>query len=114
MVGFDHNSILFLPTVVYCTGRILLMKYYNFLWQSFPQDHMITLERLNKIITLKDDIIDTVVSSTNSEKGNKMILNISLHVLDADEDLRQFYLLVERIISNPKLSKIISVFKNGR
>jgi len=75
---------------------------------------MISLDRFNKIITLKDNIIDAVASSSNSEEGNKTILNISLHIIEADENLRQFYLLVERIIDNPKLSKIINVFKNGR
>jgi len=90
------------------------MKYYNFLWRSFPRDHKVSFERFNKIVPLNDDIADTIVSSKTSEEGNKMVLDISLRIVDVDQELREFYLLVERIISNPKLSKILNVFKNGK
>ena len=70
--------------------------------------------RFNKIIPLNDDIGDTIVSSKTSEEGNQMVLDISLRIIETDQELREFYLLVERIIDNPKLSKIINVFKNGK
>ena len=96
------------------TGRILLMKYYNFLLSSFPRDHLISFDRLNKAVPIKDsEIVSTIVSSSDSKKTNRLILNITLNVIDKDQDLREFYLLVDRIIDNPKLSKILNVFRNG-
>ncbi|XP_065903832.1 uncharacterized protein [Dysidea avara] len=103
-----------LPTLSFCVSlecRILLMKYYNFLWRSFPRDHVISFDRFNNIVPLDGDVVDTIVSKT-AEEGNKLILDISLRVIDTDQELREFYLLVERIIGNPKLSKIMTVFKN--
>ena len=74
---------------------------------------MISFDRFNNIVPLDGDVVDTIVSKT-AEEGNKLILDISLRVIDTDQELREFYLLVERIIGNPKLSKIMTVFKNGK
>ena len=74
---------------------------------------MISFDRFNKMIPLNAGIADTIVSSTNSEEGNRLILGISLRIIDTDQDLREFYILVSRIIDNPKLSKIMNVFKSG-
>ena len=93
-------------------GRLVLKKYYNFLWQSFPQDHLTTLGRFCKIVTLSDHSVDAVVSST-SDDGNQKILNICVLAIDKDRVLIEFSDLVNRIIDNPKLSTMMKVFKKG-
>ena len=91
----------------------MLMKYYNFLWRSFPQDHMISFDRFSKIVPVKETASDAIASKT-SEEGNQVILDICIGIIDKDQDLEDFYHLVERIIDNPKLSKIMEVLKNGK
>ena len=88
------------------------MKYYNFLWRSFPQDHVISFDRLNKIVPLKEGTADSILPKT-PEEGNQEILDISITIIDKDQDLQEFYFVVDKIIDNPKLSKIMKVLKNG-
>jgi len=97
---------------MYFTGRILLIKYYNFLWRSFPRDHVISFDRLSKVVPLKEDTTDSIISKS-SEEGNQLILDISISIIDRDEDLQSFYFVVDKIIDNPKLAKIMKVFQNG-
>ena len=94
-------------------GRRVLKKYYNFLWRSFPQDHLVTLGRFTKLVNLTSNLVDSVVSSQTSEEGNRKILNICVLSIDRDNLLLEFSLLIVKIIDNPKLSIILRVFKNG-
>ena len=94
-------------------GRCVLKKYYNFLWQSFPQDHLTTLSRFSKMVRLNDGTINTVASSPTSDEGNQKILNICIVAIDKDKILLEFSHLIDRIIDNPKLSTMMKIFKNG-
>ena len=91
----------------------MLKKYYNFLWQSFPQDHLTTLGRFCKIARVGDDLVDSIVSSATSDDGNQKILNICVLSIDKDNVLIEFSHLIEKIIDNPKLLTIMKIFKNG-
>ena len=97
-----------------CLGRCVLKKYYNFLWQSFPQDHLTTLSRFLKLIRqLRDTTIDAIASSSTSDEGNQKILNICILSIDKDMILLEFSGLIDKIIDNPKLCTIMKIFKNG-
>ena len=100
-------------TFNFVLGCLVLKKYYNFLWQSFPQDHLTTLGRFSKIVRLPDDLVDSVVSSSTSDDGNQKILNICALSIDKDRVLIEFSDLVNKIIDNPKLSTMMKVFKKG-
>ena len=95
------------------TGRLVLKKYYNFLWRSFPQDHLVSYDRLNKMLSLERDIYDLIFSSETPEPPNQRILNFCIYGIGNDKLIVDFFSIVKNIISNPKLSKILNVFKNG-
>ena len=94
-------------------GRCVLKKYYNFLWQSFPQDHSVTLGRFTKVVNLAKNLVDSIASSQTSDEGNRKILNICILSIDRDNLLLEFSLVIDKIIDNPKLSVIMKIFKNG-
>ena len=75
---------------------------------------MITYERLRSGGVLHDKIKRTIMSTGSPEEGNQTILDIVILGINKDIILLQFYDLVERLIDNPKLSKIMEVFKNGQ
>jgi len=94
-------------------GRVVLKKYYNFLWQSFPQDHLETLNRICRLVRVADSLVDTVVSSPTPDEGNQKILNICVLSIDKDNVLIEFSQLIEKIIDNPKLSTMMKIFRRG-
>lgn len=94
-------------------GCCVLKKYYNFLWQNFPQDHLTTLSRFCKMVQLSDGMINNIASSPTSDEGNQKILNICIVAVDKDTILLEFSDLINRIIDNPKLSTMMKIFKNG-
>ena len=91
----------------------MLKKYYNVLWQNFPQDHLETLGRISKLARLADHMVDAIVSSSTSDEGNQKILNICVLSIDKNNLLLEFADLIDNIINNPKLSIMMRVFKNG-
>ena len=105
------NSVLLLCTAY--LGRLVLKRYYNFLWKNFPQDHLVSLGRLCKLVPLSDDVVDDIVSSSSSEEGNQKLLNICVVMIETDESLPRFCNLVDKIIDNPKLSKMMKIFRDG-
>ena len=94
-------------------GRMVLKRYYNFLWKNFPQDHLVSLGRFCKLVPLSDDIVDMIVSSSSPEEGNQKLLNICVITVDKDKALLTFCDIVHKIIDNPKLSKIMKIFRDG-
>lgn len=94
-------------------GRILLRKYYNFLWRSFPKDHLITHVKFAELFKLDKDLHDDIIAAA-PEKGNRMILDICVIGICRDVALIEYCSIVEKLINNPKLSKIMKVFKNGQ
>lgn len=112
--AYIHN-IMYSTYFNICTGRIVLKKYYNFLWKSFPEDHLIAYRRFSGTITqLDDDLTNSIVSAPTPERGNQIMLDIAMIGVSKDKTLMEFYYLVEEIIDNPKLSKIMKVFRNGK
>ena len=78
-----HNVIL--------TGKATLKKHYNALWMSLPENHLITLERFCDInlYGMYDEVVDQIVSSTNSQWSNKKILDLLISVIKNDNQLLQ-------------------------
>ena len=99
-------------TFLHIVGRLLLKRYYNFLWKNFPQDHLVSLGRFCKLVPLSDDVVDIIVSSSPDE-GNQKLLNICVVTIENDKSLPRFCSLVEHIIDNPKLSQLLKIFRDG-
>ena len=92
---------------------MVLKRYYNFLWKNFPQDHLVSLGRFCKLVPLSDDVVDMTVSSSSPEDGNQKLLNICVITIEKDKALLTFCDIVDKIIDNPKLSKIMKIFRDG-
>ena len=70
--------------------------------------------KLIDIVKLDDKICNDIVSATTSERGNQIMLDIATIGVNKDTTLMEFYYLVNELIDNPKLLKIMKVFKNGQ
>ena len=92
---------------------MVLKRYYNFLWKNFPQDHLVSLGRFCKLVPLSDDIVDMIVSSSSPEEGHQKLLNICVITIEKDKALLTFCDIVDKIIDNPKLSKIMKIFRDS-
>ena len=96
------------------TGRTMLHSYYDTLWESFPQDHLITLSRLCNLLTVEERLVETIASYSSSEMANKRILNAALSNVKHDSVLLGFCILVEKLIEDPAKSKVIEKLRNGQ
>ena len=92
----------------------MLHKYYDMLWQSFPQDHLITLSRLCDLLPVDEGLVETIVSYSSSDMANKRILNAALSNLKNDSELLGFSVLVEKLINNPEKTKMIESLRHGK
>ena len=75
---------------------------------------MIAYGKLISIIKLDDKISNEIISATSSERGNQIMLDLVTIGVNKDKTLMEFYYLISQLIDNPKLLKIMKVFKNGQ
>ena len=92
----------------------MLHSYYDTLWQSFPQDHLITLSRLCNLLPVEERLVETIASYSSSEMANKRILNAALSNVKHDSVLLGFCILVEKLIEDPTKSKVIEKLRSGQ
>ena len=99
--------------VIIITGRTMLHSYYDTLWQSFPQDHLITLSRLCDFLPVGERLVETIALYPTSEHdvANRRILNAALSNVKRDNELLGFCLLVEKLIASPNKAKTIETLK---
>jgi len=91
----------------------LLKKYCNFLLKNFPPDHFESLARVNKFIPLDDILVDAVITASCPAEGNQRMLKICMLMVYLDKYLIEFCSIMEKLIDNPKMSKIMKVFRRG-
>ena len=91
----------------------MLHSYYDTLWQSFPQDHLITLSRLCDLLPVDEKLMQTIASYSSSEVANKRILNAAISNVKHDSVLLGFCILVEKLIEDPEKSRIIEKLRSG-
>ena len=103
-------------TCVLCVyvGVVVFKKYCNFFWKSFPKDYSVTLARFCEASSKKIDSDDNIATCPSLEIGNMKIKFLCMSGVESDDDLLTFGDIMEEIIDNPKLSKIVEVFKEGR
>ena len=97
----------------FVTGRTMLHSYYDTLWQSFPQDHLITLSRLCDLLPVEEKLMQTITSYSSSEVANKRILNAAISNVKHDSVLLGFCILVEKLIEDPEKSRVIERLRSG-
>ena len=94
----------------------MLHSHYDTLWQSFPQDHLITLSRLCDLLPVDERLVETIAlyPTTDQDVANRRILNAALSNVKLDSELLGFCMLVEKLIENPEESKIIVKLRSGQ
>ena len=68
---------------------------------SLPEDHMITLQRFYdiEIFGISDEIVDHIVSSTNSRWSNKLIFGTLICLTENDNQLLGLSFVIERLVT---------------
>ena len=100
------------------TGVATLKKHYNNLWISLPEDHMITLQRFYEIniYEIPDEVVDQIISSTNSQWSNRKILDGLISATKNDNQLLGLSFLIERLVTGGVLISdcpSLESFRNG-
>ena len=96
-----------------CVGLVVLKKYCNFFWKSLPNDYSVTLARFSEASSKEIESDDNIATCPSLEIGNLKIMFLCMSGVDSDDDLLTFSDIMEEIIDNPKLTKIMEVFKEG-
>ena len=91
----------------------LLKKHYDILWRSFPEDYMATLSTLCEIFKVDEDTIELITLLPTSEQSNRMMLDFILFIMIGEDKLMGFCDLIELLINNTRLSKIVTELRNG-
>ena len=101
--------------ILVTTGRTMLHSYYDTLWQSFPQDHLITLSRLCNLLPVEERLVETIAlyPTSHHDVANRRILNAALSNVKHDSVLLGFCALVEKLIENPAEAKMIEKLRSS-
>ena len=93
----------------------ILTKYYRRLWQSFPKDHMVSLERCCTVYNLKDVAVDYITSAQTSDLANLRLLDYITVTISHEikESLFVFCNNLEVIIGTSNKS-VIEEFQKGK
>ena len=84
------------------------------MWRSLPDDRMITLTTFCQSCKNVDpDIVELVTVVPNSEQANQIILNYVIFILTGDQQMLAFCDLMQKLINNPALSKVVSALRLG-
>jgi len=99
-------------------GVTALKKHYHNLLMTLPEDHMITVGRFCdfNMYKIPDEVLDQIVSSTNSQWSNELILNVIISATNNDYQLLGLSFLIERLATGAVLScdcHNIEAFRNG-
>ena len=92
----------------------MLRKYYTILWQSFSNDHVANIKLLNRHLTVTEGFYADVVSTTDPDAANKMILNALIHWLKQDDKIMEFCKVMRILATNRKYAKEVLQFEIGR
>ena len=85
---------------------------------SLPEDHMITLQRFYDIgiYKLRDEVVNQIISSTDSQWSNKKLFNSLVSITANDNQLLGLSFSIERLATGGVLISDcpnIESFRNG-
>ena len=98
----------------YSTALAILKKHYHALWRSLPDDHLVTLTVLcDECENINPEITQMVATLQSSEQANEIMLDYVIVILKGDQQMMAFCDLMEKMINNPALSKVVSSLRTG-
>ena len=108
-----HESCTHVMSLHIILAIALFKKHYDNLWRSFPEDYMVTLSTLCDIFKIDEDTIELITLLPTSEQSNRMMLDYILFIMKGEDRLMNFCDLMELLINNKRLSKIVTELRNG-
>lgn len=91
----------------------MLRKYYTILWQSFSDDHVANIELLSRHLSVTKGFHDDVVSKTDPDAANKLILNGVIRWLKKDDEIMEFCKVMRILATNRRHAKEVLQFQIG-
>ena len=91
----------------------ILKKHYPFLWRSLPEDYMATLATVCEECSVSDEVIELITSYSTPDQSNQEIMNYIIYMTGGDDHMMAFCRLMEKLITNPRLSKIVGALRKG-
>ena len=98
---------------IYLTALQVLKKHYHSLWRSFPEDYMSSLTTVCAEYKVSDEIIELITSYPTADQCNQELLNFLVFITRTDDNVMAFCNLIGKLITNPKLSRIVSALRKG-
>ena len=86
---------------------------YPVLIKNLPSQHMVTLSRLLEMATIPEELMDSLMTTTNSEVGNKMIINYLISLVHTEEHIITFCNFAEKMIGDPVKCGCVLNLRNG-
>ena len=99
-------------TTLYTLALEIIKKHYPFLWRSLPEDYMGTLATVCTECSVSDKAIDLITSFSKPDHCNQEIVNYII-CMTTDDYMMAFCGLMEKLITNPRLSKIAAALRKG-
>ena len=96
---------------VYITGFADLRAHYQNILHSMPDDHVLTVGKLQKCFS--DDQICVILSSSNSTIANKLILDYLIERMSCREELLDLFDQLESITTSHDMKLIIDELRLG-
>ena len=91
-----------------------MKKHYHALCKAFPEDHCVTLVRVNDVISLKPCDIDFITNHSTSMAANKAILDILISRKASCKGLIDLCSMMEAIIADgQKIVEVVEPLRNG-
>ena len=91
----------------------VLKKHYHSLWRSFPEDYMSSLTTVCAECRVSDEVIELITSYSTADQCNQELLNYIIFITRTDDNMMAFCKLMEKLITNPRLSRIASALRKG-
>ena len=99
--------------ISYFLALEILKKHYPFLWRSLPEDYMATLATVCVECSVSNGVIELITSFSTPDQCNQEILNYIIYITRGDDHMMAFCKLMEKLITNPQLSKIVGALRKG-
>lgn len=99
-----------LATLFYYTAIVLLRKYCDEFLENLPEDCLITLEKIFKVIALPNEIFNKFMSCSSPQECNKQILYFLIESTENDNQLLGFSYIIQHLT---KESYAAVLFRDG-
>ena len=74
---------------------------------------MATLATVCEECSVSDEVVELITSYSTPDQCNQEIMNYIIYITRGDDHMMAFCRLIEKLITNPQLSKIVGALRKG-